>query len=140
MKYVFILIWEVIKIHNFQIDSIISTSWKITWTEFCNLRLEDVTMVLFFNFVISKFGKIFKLVKFTRETKTFPILFQFFCQCVNHNGYLEKDLVREKMIKWKGLNQMKKLSYDTEYQNGQALSLESLNEVPRLLKVLKQKV
>jgi hypothetical protein len=35
---------------------------------------------------------------------------------------------------------MKKLSYDTEYQNGQALSLESLNEVPRLLKVLKQKV
>jgi len=53
-------------------------------------------MVLFFNFVISKFGKNFKLVKFTLETKTFPILFQFFCQCVNHNGYLEKGFNKRK--------------------------------------------
>jgi hypothetical protein len=51
-----------------------------------------------------------------------------------------KDLVREKMIKQQGSNQMKRLSYDTEYQNGQAVSLESLNEMVRLLKVLKQKV
>jgi hypothetical protein len=35
---------------------------------------------------------------------------------------------------------MKRLSYDMEYQNGQAVSLESLNEMLRLLKVLKQKV
>jgi hypothetical protein len=48
-------------------------------------------MVLFFNFVISNFGKIFqKLIKFTLETKTFLIFFQFFYQCVNHNGHLEK--------------------------------------------------
>jgi hypothetical protein len=53
---------------------------------------------------------------------------------------LEKGLVREKMIKGKGSNQMKKLSYDTEYQNGQALCLEFLNEMFRLFKVLKQKV
>jgi len=31
-----------------------------------------------------------KLVKFTLETKKNQIFYQFFCQCVNHNGYLEK--------------------------------------------------
>jgi hypothetical protein len=36
------------------------------------------------------------------------------------------DLVREIMMKQKGLSQMKKLSYDTKYQNGHAMSLESL--------------
>jgi hypothetical protein len=41
------------------------------------------------------------------------------------------DLVKEIMIKWKGLNQMKRLSYDTKSQNGHALSLESLNKMPR---------
>lgn len=98
-------------------------------------------MVLFFNFSISNFGIFFqKLIKFTLETKTFPIFFQFFCKCVNHNGCLEKGLVREKMIKGKGSNQMEKVSYHTEYQNGQALCLEFLNEMFRLLKVLKQKV
>jgi len=52
----------------------------------------------------------------------------------------KRDLIREKMIKRKGLNQMKRLSYDTKYQNGHALSLESLNDMLRLFKVLKQKV
>jgi hypothetical protein len=31
----------------------------------------------------------------------------------------------------KGLNQMKKLSYDIEYQNGHAMFLESLNKMLR---------
>jgi hypothetical protein len=35
------------------------------------------------------------------------------------------------MIKQKGLNQMKRLSYDMEYQNGHALSLKPLNKMPR---------
>jgi hypothetical protein len=52
----------------------------------------------------------------------------------------KRDLVREKMIKQKRSNQMKRLSYDTEYQNGLVVSWESLNEMVRLLKVLKQKV
>jgi hypothetical protein len=41
----------------------------------------------------------------------------------------KRDLVKEITIKRKGLNQMERLSYDTEYQNGHALSLESLNKM-----------
>jgi hypothetical protein len=43
----------------------------------------------------------------------------------------KKDVVREIMMKQKGLSQMRRLSYDIEYQNGHALSLESLNKMPR---------
>jgi energy-converting hydrogenase Eha subunit H len=54
-------------------------------------------MVLFFNFGISKFGKIFqKLVKFTLKIKKFALFFQFFCQFVNHNEYLEKRFSKRK--------------------------------------------
>jgi hypothetical protein len=42
----------------------------------------------------------------------------------------KRDLVREIMMKQKALNQMK-LSYDTKYQNGHAMSLESLNKMPK---------
>ncbi len=35
------------------------------------------------------------------------------------------------MMKQKGLNQMRRLSYDIEYQNGHAMSLKSLNKMPR---------
>jgi hypothetical protein len=43
----------------------------------------------------------------------------------------KKDLVKEIMMKQKGLNQMSRLSYDKEYQNGHSTSLESLNKMPR---------
>jgi hypothetical protein len=43
----------------------------------------------------------------------------------------KRDLVKEIMMKQKGLNQMKRLSYDTEYQNCHAMSLKSLNKMPR---------
>jgi hypothetical protein len=43
----------------------------------------------------------------------------------------KRDLVREIMMKQKRLNQMKRLSYDKEYQNGHAMSLKSLNKMPR---------
>ncbi len=42
----------------------------------------------------------------------------------------KRDLVREIMMKQKGLNQMRRLSYDIEYQNGYATFLESLNKIP----------
>jgi len=43
----------------------------------------------------------------------------------------KRDLVREIMMKQKRLNQMRRLSYDTKYQNGHATSLKSLNKMPR---------
>jgi hypothetical protein len=48
----------------------------------------------------------------------------------------KRDLVREIMMKQKRLNQMKRLSYDIKYQNGHAMSLESLNKMHRYLKNL----
>ncbi len=74
--------------------------------------------------------KIFqKLVKFTLETQNFPNFFQCFYLCDDVLTIMDiwkMDLVREIMMKQKGLSQMKKLSYDTKYQNGHAMSLESL--------------
>jgi hypothetical protein len=43
----------------------------------------------------------------------------------------KRDLVRKIMMKQKGLNQMRKLSYDIEYQNGHAMFLESF---PKMLR------
>jgi hypothetical protein len=43
----------------------------------------------------------------------------------------KRDLVREIMMKQKGLNQMRRLSYDIKYQNGHAMSLKSLNKMPK---------
>ncbi len=40
----------------------------------------------------------------------------------------KRDLIREMMMKQKGLNQMRRLSYDKKYQNGHATSLEPLNK------------
>jgi len=43
----------------------------------------------------------------------------------------KRDLVREIMIKQKGLNEMKKVWYDTKYENGHVVSLKSLNKMSR---------
>jgi hypothetical protein len=43
----------------------------------------------------------------------------------------KRDLVREIMMKQKELNQMRKLSYHIQYQNGHAMFLESLNKMLR---------
>jgi hypothetical protein len=43
----------------------------------------------------------------------------------------KRDLVREIMMEQKGLNQIRKLSYDIEYQNGHAMFLKSLNKMLR---------
>jgi len=43
----------------------------------------------------------------------------------------KRDLIKEIIIKRQALNQLKKLLYDIDYQNGHALSLKSLNQMPK---------
>jgi hypothetical protein len=43
----------------------------------------------------------------------------------------KRDLVRQIFMKQKGLNQMRKLSYDIEYQNGHAMFSKYFNKMPR---------
>jgi hypothetical protein len=45
----------------------------------------------------------------------------------------KRDLIKEIIIKRQTLNQLKKLLYDIDYQNGHALSLKSLNQMPNSL-------
>jgi hypothetical protein len=75
---------------------------------------------------------------YSKNTKFSKIFSNFLLMWwgVNNNGYWKKDLVRKITMKQKGLNQMKRLSYDTKYQNGHAMSLESLNKMPSSLRIL----